>query len=295
MLKIESLCVKRGKNIILKDISINVGKGEIVGIVGPNGAGKSTLIKACAGVVKKTKGKIECNGFSIDDNMEKYLDNFQFCYDKAPFYPQLSGKENIMQTARIYNISKEDIKEALELVGLDKRKNDKISKYSFGMKQRLNIAQMILTKRPFVILDEPLNGIDPEGVALFREIFKKMKDEFKCSMIISSHLLGELKYVCDRIIFIKSGEIVEDINMAEQSNSMHIITVNDADKVLSILNVTGNLSKISEKKITIEADENEFNRCLSIIVKAGITILNIESYNNVERIYINKVGGELDD
>lgn len=92
-------------------------------------------------------------------------------------------------------IMREDIELALKLVDLDKRKNDKISKYSFGMKQRLNIAQMLLTKRPFVILDEPLNGIDPESVALFREIFKRMKDEYKCSLIISSHLLGELKYM----------------------------------------------------------------------------------------------------
>lgn len=295
MLKIDNLYVKRGKNIILDDISLNVGKGEIVGLVGPNGAGKSTLIKTCAGVVRKAKGKICCDGADMDKEKEKYLDNIQFCYDKAPFYPQLSGRENIMQTARLYNISKEDIDGAIKLVGLEKRQNDKISKYSFGMKQRLNIAQMILTRKPLVILDEPLNGIDPEGVALFRNIFKKMKDEYGCSLIISSHLLGELKNVCDRIIFIKAGNIVEDIDMTEQSGNTHMLTVSEADRAISILDTKVSSLKIADNKITIDADENEFNACISELVKAGIIISNIESYNDVERIYINKVGGELDD
>lgn len=295
MLKIESLYVNRGKITILNDISLSVGKGEIVGLVGPNGAGKSTLIKACAGVVRKAKGKICCDGADIDKEKEKYLDNIQFCYDKAPFYPQLSGRENIMQTARLYNISKEDTDEAIKLVGLEKRQKDKISKYSFGMKQRLNMAQMILTRKPLAILDEPLNGIDPEGIALFRNIFMKMRDEYGCSLIISSHLLGELKNVCDRIVFIKAGSIVEDIDMTEQISNTHILTVSQADRAISILNARTNPVKIADDKITIDADENEFNTCLSELVKAGIIISNIESYNDVERIYINKVGGELDD
>ena len=291
MLKIEELFVSRGKTLIIDNINLEVSEGEIVGIVGPNGAGKSTLIKACAGVVRKKKGKIICNEMDLDENFEKYLENVQFCYDRAPFYKHLTGFQNLMQLARIYEVSKDEVIKALQLVGLENRKDEKVSKYSFGMKQRLNLAQIVLIKSPFIFLDEPLNGIDPEGVTVFRGVLNKMRDEYGCTLIISSHLLGELKNLCDRIVFIKKGKIVDDIKLSEEKG-LHIITTDNIDEALKLLtNKVG--VKIFEGKLVIDAQGEEFNKCVEMLVNSHIRILNIESYNDVERVYINKVGGEL--
>ncbi len=295
MLKIENLSVYRGKKNIIDELSLEIGKGEIVGLVGPNGSGKSTLIKACASAVKKRSGKIWVDGIEQGDNVEKYLENIQFCYDKAPFYPQLSGFENLMQVARLYTVTKEDVYEILKVVGLQKRMNESVSKYSFGMLQRLNMAQMLLTKRKMIFLDEPLNGIDPEGVVLFRKLFKIAKEEYGCTLLISSHLLGELKSVCDRIVFMRAGKIVDDVDMGKEDKNVHIIQVDDLELLLKLLGEKYSILKISEDKISVEVVNDEFNNCISDIIQAGIKIVNIESYTDVERIYINKVGGELDE
>ena len=173
--------------------------------------------------------------------------------------------------------------------------NDKVSKYSFGMMQRLNMAQMIMTKRELIILDEPLNGIDPEGVALFRNLFKMMNEKYGSTLIISSHLLGELKSVCDRIIFMKSGNVVDDINIDKDGNNSYVIEVDSSDEAIELLSQTYIVSKISDKKILLENESIEFNDFMADVLKLGIKIRGVESYNDVEKIYINKVGGELDE
>lgn len=295
MLKISKLSANRGKKKVLDNINLSINEGEIIGLVGPNGSGKSTLIKVCAGAVKKQSGTIIAAGISQNESFEKYMENIQFCYDKASFYPWLTAFENLMQIARLYDVSKEQVIEALRTVGLEKRMSEKVSKYSFGMLQRLNMAQMLLTKRKIIFLDEPLNGIDPEGVSLFRELFREMKEKYGCTLVISSHLLGELKSVCDRIVFIKSGCIVDDINMGQSNNNVHKICVSDAGEVMRRLGERYFFEKKANNILTVEIESERLGDCIADIVGLGVKVTNIESYNDVEKIYINKVGGELDE
>lgn len=290
MIEIKNLFVERKNKVVLNDVDLQVDSSEIIGLVGPNGSGKSTLIKTCAGVIRKKTGEIICDGMDIDLQKEKYMDRFQFCFDKAPFYPHLSGIENLMQNLCIYNVTRKDIIDALEFVGLEKRYNEKVSRYSFGMKQRLNIAQALVTKKPYIFMDEPFNGIDPDGIILFRKCFIEMKEKYKSSIVVSSHLLEELKNLCDRIVFIKNGCVVEEMNLKNNSENIYEIKTNMLEEAYSIISSLFPNCYLSDSKINVKISESEFNKCLKLLTDNDIVVYSIDKVNNIENVYYNKVG-----
>ena len=207
-------CIKLEKKvkdkILVQDISFSVNQGEVVGLVGPNGAGKTTIIKLILGLVKITKGNVYINGLDIEKNFVKAIEKVGAIVENPDLYMYLSGYDNLKITANNYkNISKERINEVIKIVGLENRIKDKVSTYSLGMRQRLGIAEAIINNPQLLILDEPTNGLDVEGIIEIRNLIKELSKK-GIAILVSSHNLSEIGNICSRIIAVKNGKIVED-------------------------------------------------------------------------------------
>lgn len=221
VLKLEDVSKKIGKRKIVTNLNLVVDKGEIFGFLGPNGAGKTTTIKMIVGFLKTNSGKIYINGKDISHNRIECIRDIAGMVETPNMYPYLSGFENLKQLARLDNqISENDIYKAVEEVGLKDRINDKFKKYSLGMKQRLGIAQVVMGKKKLWILDEPTNGLDPSGMIHFRNLFKKYALEKGVSIFVSSHILGEMETLCDKIAFLNEGAIKGVQDMSKLNGSL---------------------------------------------------------------------------
>lgn len=210
ILKCENLTKKIKNKVIVENVSFSINKGDIVGFLGPNGAGKTTIIKLILGLIKITEGKVFINGFDIEKDFVKAIEKVGAIVENPDLYMYLSGYDNLKITANNYkNISKERINEVIKIVGLEKRIKDKVSTYSLGMRQRLGIAEAIINSPEILILDEPTNGLDVEGIIEIRNLIKDLSNH-GIAILISSHNLSEIDNLCNRIIAIKNGKIVED-------------------------------------------------------------------------------------
>lgn len=210
ILKCENLTKKIKNKVIVENVSFSINKGDIVGFLGPNGAGKTTIIKLILGLIKITEGKVFINGFDIEKDFVKAIEKVGAIVENPDLYMYLSGYDNLKITANNYkNISKERINEVIKIVGLEKRIKNKVSTYSLGMRQRLGIAEAIINSPELLILDEPTNGLDVEGIIEIRNLIKDLSNH-GIAILISSHNLSEIDNLCNRIIAIKNGKIVED-------------------------------------------------------------------------------------
>ena len=207
VLRVKNLYKNYGDAKILKDVSFEIEKGDIVGLIGQNGAGKTTLIDILAGVNSFASGEIAlCNNWTPKD-CEDYYNHLCIAFDQSPFYPDLSGLKNL----KIYSNDDEKIEYYLKLCGLFDAKQKKVSTYSLGMKQRLNIARAFLMWNDLMIMDEPINGLDP-GIVIDIKQFIAQKCTEGFSALISSHALKELLFFCNKFIFIHKGKIIVKID-----------------------------------------------------------------------------------
>ena len=213
ILQVNNLYKNYGDAQILKNVSFEIEKGDIVGLIGQNGAGKTTLIDILAGVNAFASGSILLCDKWTPQNCEDYYNHLCIAFDQSPFYPDLSGLKNL----KIYSNDDEKIELYLKLCGLLEAKHKKVSTYSLGMKQRLNIARAFLMWNDLLIMDEPINGLDPGIVIELKQyITKRCNDGF--STLISSHALKELLFFCNKFIFIHKGKIIVKIN-SKKDNS----------------------------------------------------------------------------
>lgn len=217
VLEVNNLKKTLGKREIIKNISFSIEEGEIFGFLGPNGAGKTTTIRMLVGLIHPNEGSISICGHDLKNDTEKALREVGGVVENPELYKYLSGRENLMQIARIRNIPKENVNETIKLVGLEDRIDDKVRKYSLGMKQRLGLAASLLSKPKLLILDEPTNGLDPSGILDFREVVKKAAKEKGMAVFISSHILSEVQHLCDRVAFINHGTIKSVENVVNES------------------------------------------------------------------------------
>ena len=287
---------------ILKDVSFELSEGEILGFIGPNGAGKTTTIKLVLGLQSITSGTVKINGFDIEKNFVKAIEKVGAIVENPDFYMYLSGQKNLELIANMYkNIEKERIDEVVKLVGLENRIKDKVSKYSLGMRQRLGIAQAIINKPSLLILDEPTNGLDPEGIKELRELLIKLAQKEKMAIFISSHNLAELESFCNKICIIKNGEIIENASMKELkekfSNESSIFNV-EVDNSNSIKILLGDFIEyikiIDEKKFTILISKEKVPELVEKLVKHNIKIYEIyEEKITLEEAFLKRTGGNI--
>ncbi len=208
VLKVEHLYKKFRKKAAVLDLSFEVEKGEVFGLVGPNGSGKSTTIGMILGLIAPTRGRIELLGKNVRTDLISVSHQVGTTRENPGFYPYLSGRDNLAFFSRIRSNGVEgSIDDALKIVNLYSRAEDKVGTYSQGMKQRLQIAGAILHDPDFFILDEPTNGLDPLGIREVRKLILKLKEEGK-TILLASHLLSEVEQLCGRIAIIKAGRLL---------------------------------------------------------------------------------------
>lgn len=208
-LKVINLCKTINKREILKNINITVEKGKAVGIVGANGSGKSMLFKSIVNLITPTSGEVYVFGERVGTK-GKFPSNVGVLIESPGFLPNLSGFNNLNLLASIRNIiKKEDVKKAISLVGLDPEDKRPIKKYSMGMKQRLNIAQALMEKPQFLILDEPMNGLDRQGVKDIHSLIKKLREEEQLTVLMTSHHSEDIDALCDKVYIMDNGILSE--------------------------------------------------------------------------------------
>lgn len=260
VLEVTDIYKKLGSNQIINGISFSVKEGEIFGFLGPNGAGKTTTIKMIVGLLYPNKGTIKINNYDVQNEREKALSCVGAVVENPELYLYLTGRQNLEQVANFYNnITKDDIEKIGELVGLKGRLDDKVKKYSLGMKQRLGLASSLLSKPKLLILDEPTNGLDPSGIVEFRNILKKVAKEMNTGIFVSSHMLSEIEQLCDTVAFIKNGviESIESLDKTNIDNSKienfeeFVLKTDEKDKCMENLK---NISYIENFKLQSETE-----------------------------------------
>ncbi len=203
-----------GNKKVVNNVSFSIYPGQIYGFVGPNGAGKSTTIRMITGLIEPNEGNIKISGYSVEKSHNHALSLIGAVIETPQLYPYLSGLKNLQLFAKFYGKkAMERIPQIVQLVGMEKRINDKVSTYSLGMKQRLGIAQALLNHPSLLILDEPTNGLDPNGIVEMRNVLRVLAEKEKIAILISSHNLAELEQLCDVIGIINNGQMIQQHTM----------------------------------------------------------------------------------
>lgn len=216
VLEVNHVSKSFGKRKVLDDISLEIFEGDIIGLIGPNGAGKTTFIKTILNLYKYDSGDVKICGYDTKNNLEEALSKIGCIIENPDMYDHLTGRKNIIITKLMNNIVDDKyIDEMIRFVGLEDRIDDKVKKYSLGMKQRLGLACALMKKPKLLILDEPTNGLDPLGIKDLREMLKKINKETNMSILISSHILSEVENICDRIIIIDNGKLISNFGIEE--------------------------------------------------------------------------------
>lgn len=272
-------------------------EGDILGFIGPNGAGKTTTIKLILGLQNITSGKVYINGYDIEENFKKAIENVGTIVESPDLYMYMSGYENLKLVANLYkNVEKKRIDEIVKLVGLENRIKDKVSKYSLGMRQRLGIAQALLHRPKLLILDEPTNGLDPEGIKEVKVLLKKLAEQENMAILISSHNLAELDTFCNKISIIKNGEIVEtnDIDTFKKDikNNCYILEVEDSSVIGSIIDYKMDI--LTETEVRVYIEKEKVPLLIKELVLRNVKIYNVSEENlSLEDAFLKKTGGNV--
>lgn len=272
-------------------------EGDILGFIGPNGAGKTTTIKLILGLQNITSGKVYINGYDIEENFKKAIENVGTIVESPDLYMYMSGYENLKLVANLYkNVDKKRIDEIVKLVGLENRIKDKVSKYSLGMRQRLGIAQALLHRPKLLILDEPTNGLDPEGIKEVKVLLKKLAEQENMAILISSHNLAELDTFCNKISIIKNGEIVETNNIdtfkKDIKNNCYILEVEDSSVIGSIVDYKMDI--LTETEVRVYIEKEKVPLLIKELVLRNVKIYNVSEENlSLEDAFLKKTGGNV--
>ena len=284
ILKVNSVFKSMGNRLIINDVSFETYSGEVFGFLGPNGAGKTTTIKMILGLLDIDKGDVEICGINVNKHFEKAMLNIGGIVENPETYNYLTGLQNLRQYKRMRaDVTEERIREVVKIVGLENRINEKVKRYSLGMKQRLGLAQAIMHKPKLLILDEPTNGLDPAGIRELRDILKKLAHEEGVAVLVSSHLLSEMELMCDRVGIIVNGNILgvqtvkELITRTSGGHKLVKFNVGNVEKAVSVVKeMQLNVSNISIAGFDVSLDSDavigEINKNL---VYAGINVTGV--------------------
>ena len=288
ILECHDLHKKFGKKEILKGVSLEAEAGDILGFIGPNGAGKTTTIKLILGLQSITSGTVKINGYDVEKDFTKAIKGVGTIVENPDLYMYMSGYDNLKMIANLYDgITKERLDEVIKLVGLENRIHDRVSKYSLGMRQRLGVAQAILHKPNLLVLDEPTNGLDPEGIKQVKDLLVMLAKKEKMAILISSHNLLELESFCTKVTIIKNGEVVETSTMEEAKKvdaiSVYHFTVDD-DKV----------EKIDSENVKVSVDRSGVPAIVERLVHGGVKVYGVYSEEvSLEDAFLKKTGGNV--
>lgn len=289
-----------GKEIV-SGVSMNIRKGEIYGFLGPNGAGKTTFMKMITNLVKPTSGEIEILGEKMTRSSFEILKRMGSIIEYPIFYEKLTAKQNLeLHCEYMGYYNKNAITETLKMVHLKNIENKPVEEFSLGMKQRLGIARAILTKPELLILDEPINGLDPVGIRELRDLFVMLSKEYGMTILISSHILGEIEQIADTVGIIRNGELVEEVSMdsirGKHTNYLELYTSQTTkaafilDKDLKITNF-----RVMEKDRVIKIYDMKVpeHEIIQTMVQKGVSIDSFNKKNtSLEDYFLKLIGGD---
>lgn len=221
VIETKNLTKRYKKFVAVENLSLNVRKGSIYGFLGPNGAGKSTTMKMLLGLTKSTSGDFKVDDKCMPEHRMEILSEVGSLIEAPSYYANLTGRENLEVIRKILNLPPSSVKEALDLVGLSEFGDRLVKKYSLGMKQRLGIASALLGKPSILILDEPTNGLDPQGTHEMRKLIKELPAKLNCTVLISSHLLSEIELIADDVGILNHGKLLFEGSMSDLKNYVH--------------------------------------------------------------------------
>ncbi|MCR5121304.1 MAG: ATP-binding cassette domain-containing protein [Ruminococcus sp.] len=296
VIKVSGLCKSYKKHEVLHDFSLTVQRGHICGLIGPNGAGKTTVMKIMGGIVKQDRGGIEF--FGSGEELGKSRERMSFMIEQPIILGLMTARDNI-EYIRLLRGYPDDrrVDEILELVGLADTGKKQANKFSLGMKQRLGIGMALLPKPEIMVLDEPVNGLDPEGIVEVRQLIKRMQEEWGVTVLISSHLLSELSELCTDFSILRRGTLVENLSRDDLLVKCrgHIsVRTNDINKTAAVLE---NRLSIHEYKVVHGEEIHIFERLAEVerisqtITDSGLIITRLcKEGQNLEEYYLEKVG-----
>ena len=289
LLECINLCKSFGKKQILKNVSFTINEGDILAFIGPNGSGKTTTIKLILGLQKIDSGQVLINDLDITKDFEKAISKVGAIVENPDSYMYLTGWQNLRMIANYYNnISDTEISEIVKYVGLESRINDKVNKYSLGMRQRLGIARALLNKPNVLILDEPTNGLDPEGIKDLRNLLKKLAHD-GMGILISSHNLAELESFCNKVCIIDNGTIIESsaVDTLKKNEDVIIFKVNDTSKM-----DISDAFAVTKTSFKIKANKEKVANIVKELVQKNIDIYEIKPEEiTLEEAFLKKTRG----
>ncbi|MEC2056461.1 ABC transporter ATP-binding protein [Peribacillus psychrosaccharolyticus] len=277
-LSVQNLTKKIGKRQIIKGISFELQAGEVFGFLGPNGAGKTTTIRMLVGLIKPTSGSMVVCGYNVRTHFTKAMEKIGCIVENPELYPYLTGKENLLHFARMLpNIPETRITEVVAMVGLEARIDEKVKTYSLGMRQRLGIAQAMLNHPKVLILDEPTNGLDPAGIREMRQFIRELAEQEGLSVLVSSHLLGEIQLLCDRVAIIKNGEIiqVDSVKNLLSSQEKMLWKVDPMERGKAVLTQLTDVSESTDGYLVTAFEEKEIPKWNVKLINEGISVLEM--------------------
>ena len=294
LVEVKNLNKKFGKKQVLHDVNFEINEGEILGFIGPNGAGKTTTIKLMLGLQSIDSGTVTIDGYDVKKNFAKAIKSVGAIVESPDLYMYLSGRQNLQLIANLYpGITKERIDEVIELVGLEKRIDDKVSKYSLGMRQRLGIAASLIHNPKVLILDEPTNGLDPEGIKDVRELLIKLAKKEKMAILISSHNLSELVNFVTTACIIQNGHVISNTsvkNLKKYDSSRYKIFLDKTKGISKYIKQEHNI--ISDYLIEVFVEDDDVSDLLLNILNNKYKVRQvIKEEMSLEDAFIKMTGG----
>jgi ABC-2 type transport system ATP-binding protein len=294
---------------IIKGISFDVYAGEIFGFLGPNGSGKTTTIRMLVNLIKPTEGTISICGHDVHKNHNEAMQYVGCIVENPELYSYLTGWENLEHFARMLsNVDEKRIREVVEIVGMHQRIQDKVRTYSLGMRQRLGIAQALLGRPKLLILDEPTNGLDPQGIKEMRDFIKRLAKD-GLSLFVSSHLLSEIQQMCDRVAIISHGQVIQVgavDTLIGQFGSKVVWTVSPGEIAELLIKNSPLVQAIEESviekvrgievpitRIVTQMDGGLIPQLTRTLVEAGVQLFSVEIKNpTLEDLFLSLTEGE---
>ncbi len=295
VLKINRVSKTYKKRKVVSNLSFSMQSGEILGFIGPNGAGKSTTLKMICGLTKISEGEIYICDKEVSNNFKKAIARVGAMIENPTMYPYLTGRQNLKIVANFYGPEAvKRIDKIVNLVGMQNRIDDKFSTYSLGMKQRLGIAQALLNNPKLLILDEPTNGLDPNGIKEFRDLIIRLAKKAGIAVLISSHNLAELEHICDRVAIINNGRLIEYKSMREiksilASNQKVLIKVNAPNFAGKMLKQQFKCNvKLFKNIVIVPLSDTDLPFALQYLNTKNITVYGVEkAKKSLEEVYFD--------
>lgn len=301
VLKTYNITKKYGEQLAVDNVNMTIKKGDIYGFIGQNGAGKTTLIRLITGLIHKSGGEIELLGANEENELNKARTMVGSLIETPSFYTNMTARENLEVSRLVRNIpGKKCIDEVLELVGLKDVEKKKVKNFSLGMRQRLGIANALMGNPKLLILDEPINGLDPMGIVEIRELLKKINKEKDMTILISSHILSELSELATTYGIISNGKLIEEITakqLYEKCRQYIDLRVDDTARAVILLERELGISDyevLEGSNIKVFSNLDNVGEINSLLSRSGIIVESISvKGENLEEYFMNKVGGVL--